>query len=192
LSVPVNSKQPLDSIRSAITTKAALTACNQHVLKRFLGEKLEQNIDIFKRESPYMPGSLVFAKLKRVGIKPVAIIAPTVWHEPSVQLAYRGLVLERGLEYCSFLASDVQKVVCLSDVAVPALKQAPQLHGMAEVLYDSLRMTKTKMTKSKLEVALKEVDLGGLSLASWADSNLMAAPTFDFEVRLEVAGLLLS
>jgi hypothetical protein len=36
------------------------------------------------------------------------------------------------------------------------------------------------MKQANLKTALQELDLGGASLASWANSQLLVAPTFDF------------
>jgi hypothetical protein len=133
LGIVVSAKQALEEIRTQITTRAAASELNAHVRNRFLCEKLEQNIQVLITQSHLMPGSLVFAKLKKHGLKPVLITSPTVWHEPSVQVAYKGLLIEKGLDYASFLTSDIQKVACPADLSVPKLLPAPLREGMAEM-----------------------------------------------------------
>ena len=64
LGVRVGDSQALDSIRGAITAKAASSEINSHILARFLSEKNQHCVDFFEHESLLMPGSLVWKKLR--------------------------------------------------------------------------------------------------------------------------------
>lgn len=197
--------QHAEKVRDEIANSTA-TPFGNFVLQAFKSSIMSRNCAYFQQCDDILPpGSLVRAKARKVTTLAM-ITMPSVWQESDgYRLAYRAVSLEDDYKYISFASSDVIKVICRTQVVLPAL--LPPLNppdSLSGLIFDTMKQLPGITAGKVLSTAeALGIDPTVEAIVAWGERFLVQPvyPTFTAlaesaeasnSVALEVPGLLLS